>query len=339
MRAAIYNGPHDVTVTDLPRPEVGSQDVLIKNLHAGICGSDVSAYLHGPQAHKITEASEFGHEVVSVVDEVGAEITTLAVGDRVYPYPLLAKDDRSRAGTLGGFSEYILVPNADEPGKLYPVSDRISDKIAALIEPFTIAMHAARRAAPHDDETAIVFGSGTIGIATAVSLRHLGCSQVLVTDFSDYRLEHAAQLGFETCNAGNQNLKQIAQQLFGSAPSLTGDTSAADIYVDAAGADAIIAQFQDIAKITSRLVVVGVHARPVPVDLARLAYSQHVVVGTGGYTPEDVADVMALMESQTVDLESIVTHEFDLEDIVDALETASDPNRSLNVSIRFSSSR
>lgn len=335
MKAAIYNGPHDVTVTELPTPEVGPNDLLLRNLHAGICGSDVSAFLHGPQSHKISETSEFGHEVVSEVVAVGSGVSRFVVGERVYPYPLLAKDDPSRAGTLGGFSEFILVPNADDTGKLYPVSDAISDKTAALTEPFTIAMHAATRVAPKPDEKIVVFGAGTIGILTAISLAHLGCSNILIVDFSDLRLQHAAALGFAICNGKTDDVVAVAKELFGTAQSLTGETADVDAYIDAAGADSLIGQFQDIGKVGSRLVVVGVHARPLPVDFARLAYAQHTIVGSGGYTPEDVAAVLQLMETGKWDLESIVTHEFSLDEIVTALETASDPSRALNVSIVY----
>lgn len=84
------------------------------------------------------QGEEFGHETVSRVVATEKNIEEFQVGERVYPYPLFAKDDTSRAGTIGGFSEYILVPNAKRNHSLYSVDDRIPDRIACLTEPFTI---------------------------------------------------------------------------------------------------------------------------------------------------------------------------------------------------------
>ncbi len=339
MRAAIYGGKGNVSVETLPLPGIGADDVLIENLHAGVCGSDVSAFLHGPQAHRITIGSEFGHEMVSRIAQVGAHVTGFRVGERVYPYPLLARGDRSRAGTLGGFSQYIRVPDPTPGVELYPVPDVISDRAAALIEPFTVAFHAARQAEPSPGDTAVVWGAGTIGIGAALGLRHLGAARVLVADLSDFRLRKAAELGFDTVNPSREELRTAATRLFGTAPSVGGETADVDIFVEATGADALIGQFQEIGKLRSRLVVVGVHASPVPVDFAALAYSSHRIAGSGGYEPGDVRDVIAFLRDHGSQAEAIITHEFPLEDIVTALETASDPQSALNVAIVHEAAR
>ncbi|MGO1592124.1 MAG: zinc-dependent alcohol dehydrogenase [Ancrocorticia sp.] len=339
MKVAIYNGPHAVEVVEVPTPAIGDDDVLIQNLHAGVCGTDVAVYLHGPEAHRNTIGDEFGHEMISRVAAVGKNVTEFHVGERVYPYPLLARGDTSRAGTLGGFSECILVPHPKPGVELYPVSDAISDKAGALIEPLTVAMHAAKQGQPQPGETAVVWGAGTIGIGAAVGLRRLGIEKVLIADLSDFRLGIAAGLGFETVNPGSSDLVTKATELFGTAPSLTGPTANVDIYVDAAGADSLIATFQDIGKITARLVVVAVHSTPIPVDFSRLSFASQRISGSGGYTPQDVRDVLALLESGEVDIESIVTHEFPLDQIVTALETAADANTALNVSIVHDTAR
>ena len=88
---------------------------------------------------------EFGHETVSRIVKVGKNVTDFTVGERVYPYPRFATGDTKRAGTIGGFSEYILIPNAKRNHSLYSVDERISDRLASLIEPFTVGCRAARR--------------------------------------------------------------------------------------------------------------------------------------------------------------------------------------------------
>lgn len=119
----------------------------------------------------MTVGGEFGHETISRVVKVGKNVKDFQVGERVYPYPRYAKDDTKRAGTIGGFSEYILIPNAKRNHSLYAVDARISDKLASLIEPFTVGCRAARRGMIPDangskryiaEQNVVVFGCGTI---------------------------------------------------------------------------------------------------------------------------------------------------------------------------------
>jgi len=265
MKAAIYNGKEDVVVVDLESPICGDNDIIIKNIYSSICGTDVAVFNHGPATgHKVTVGGEFGHETISEVAAVGKNVRDIKVGQRVYPYPILAKGDKSRAGTLGGFSEYILVPNAELNKQVYAVSDKISSKVGCLIEPFTIGNRAARRAAPKQGESAIVFGAGTIGIAVSIALQQFGCG-----------------------------------------------------------------------KIESRIVAVAVLAGKRPVDILSMTYSQQALIGSGGYMPEDVRNVMSMMESGKYNLESIITHEFALKNISEAIKTAGKVDEALNVVIKF----
>lgn len=336
MKAALYQGKESVEMTELETPHPGENDIVVKNIYASICGTDVAVYQHGPgTGHRISVGGEFGHEMVSKVVEVGKNVQDIKVGDRVYPYPRLAKGDTKRAGTVGGFSEYVLIPDAKWNRQIYAVSDKISDKEASLIEPFTVGCCAARRSQPEKGENAVVFGAGTIGIAAAIALKYFGCEKVMVCDQSDFRLEKAKGLGFEVCNNAKEDLKKRAKDYFGTAPSIKGTTADADIYIDAAGAPAILEIYQGMGKIESRMVVVAVLAGMRPVDILSMTYSQHALIGSGGYMPEDVYDVMTIMESGKWDVESIITHEFAWEDLPKAIETAADVEHSLNVVIRY----
>lgn len=134
MKAGIYLGKECVEVREVPTPELGDNDVLIKNIYSSVCGTDVAVFEHGPNTgHKVSVGGEFGHETVSRVVAVGKNVTDFAVGERVYPYPLYVTGDPGRAGTIGGFSEFILAPDAKRDRSLYGVDERISDRLASLI--------------------------------------------------------------------------------------------------------------------------------------------------------------------------------------------------------------
>ena len=336
MKAAIYSGKEQVEVRELPNPVCGDNDVVIKNIYSSICGTDVAVYTRGPgTGHKITVGGEFGHETVSRIVAVGKNITDFQVGERVYPYPLYAKNDTRRAGTIGGFSEYILVPEARRGHSLYAVPEGISDRLACLIEPFTVGCRVARRSQPQKEESAVVFGCGTIGLAAAVALKYFGMEKVILCDRSDFRLRIAGNLGFAVCNTDKENFIAKAADYFGTAPSLTGKVPDIDCWIDAAGAESILDSFMQHGKIISRFVTAAVNNKPRQLDLLHLTYAQKSIIGSGGYFPEDVQDVMAIMAGKKWDLESIITQEFPLEQISEAIRTAANPDQAFNVTIRF----
>lgn len=336
MKAAIYMGKENVEVRELEMPVCGDNDVIIKNIYSSICGTDIAVFNHGPNTgHRITVGGEFGHETVSQIVTVGKNVTEFEVGERVYPYPRYTKNDTRRAGTIGGFSEYILVPEAKRYHSLYPVDEKISDRLACLIEPFTVGCRAARRGRPQKGEHAVVFGCGTIGIAAAVALKYFGVSKVMLCDVAEFRLNIAKELGFAICNINSEKFKEKAMEYFGNAPSLKGETADIDCFVDAAGAESILELFMEVGKIESRFVSVAVNNSLRQVDLLHMTYSQKSIIGSGGYMPEDVKDVMEIMASGKWNLETIITHEFALGQIEDAIRTASNAEKAFNVTIKF----
>ncbi len=343
MKAGIYLGKENIEIQEMPMPKVGDNDVLVQNIYSSICGTDVAVFTHGPNTgHKVDVGGEFGHETISRVVQVGKNITDFAVGDRVYPYPLYAKNDTRRAGTIGGFSQYMLIPEARKYHSLYPVDERISDRLACLIEPFTVGCRAARRGMiPSGNrqyvsaQNAVVFGSGTIGIAAAVAFRYFGMDKVMLCDYSDYRLALAKNLGFAVCNPSHENFEEAAQAYFGTAHTLSGATADIDCWLDAAGAESILEDFLHQGKIESRFVSVAVNNKPRSIDLLHMTYAQQSIIGSGGYMPEDVADVQAIMTSGRWNLESIITNEFPLAELEDAIRMASDVDHAGNVVVRM----
>jgi 2-desacetyl-2-hydroxyethyl bacteriochlorophyllide A dehydrogenase len=335
MKAALYRGAHDIVVTEIETPACGPRDVLVRNLAAGICGSDVAVFQHGSTAHLIDAGTEFGHEMISEVAEIGNEVTDFSVGQRVYPYPLLAKGDPLRAGSLGAFSEFILVPNARTGHELYPIDDAIPTPLAALIEPFTVAHNAVRRAVPQPGERALVIGTGTIGIGAAIALRAAGVADVLVADVSDLRLEKAAGLGFAVVNNRQEDLTERAKAHFGERVSLLGSSVDADIIVIAAPDESLVAPVQAMAKPGARIVAVAVFDNPVAIDFVKLCYGQQTLIGPGAYGPEDVTGVLQILAAGVPGLESIITHSFGLDQIVDAIELAGRPDVAFHVAITY----
>ena len=137
MKAALYQGVYNIEIADLPDYECGDDAIILKNIYSSICGTDVAVYHHGlGMGHRITLGGEFGHETICRVSAVGRNVKDVKVGDRVYTYPILVTGDRKRAGTIGGFSEYIYCPCPEWEKSIYHVDDAITDKMAALMKQY-----------------------------------------------------------------------------------------------------------------------------------------------------------------------------------------------------------
>lgn len=336
MRSAIYYGARDVRVEEAPVPECGDDEVLIRTLVSGVCGTDAAVWTHGPgTGHRVRAGGQLGHETVARVAAVGRNVRGFEVGQRAYPYPLTARGDARYAGMLGGFTDYIRVPRPAWNESLYAVDERIPDRLAAFIEPFTVGYHAARQAMPAPGDNAVVFGAGTIGIAAALGLERLGAAHVLVCDVSPLRLEIAARLGFDTCDTSEKDVVAEAIERFGCGLSAGAEAPDVACYVDAAGAEGLLDAFLEHGAVDSRFVMVAVNAAERRLSLLPLTYGSKALVGSGGYRPEDVGAVMELMAADPERLAPMVTHEFALEDIAEALDTAADASRSLAVCVRM----
>lgn len=336
MKTALYFGVKHIEIVDKEDYKCDDNAVILKNIYSSICGTDVAVYNHGlGMGHRITVGGEFGHETVSRIFAVGKNVKDFKVGDRVYPYPMLVTGDKSRAGTIGGFSEYIYCPCPKWEQSLYHVDEKISDKSAALIEPFTVGCRAARRSNPKNGEKAVVFGAGTIGIAAAIALKYFGCKQVVICDYSDFRLNICKQLGFDIYNNKNDLELNGLKDIIGESRGIQGSAIDCDIWIDAAGADSILSAYEKLGKFNSKMVLVAVGTNKRKIDILGLTFGQKSITGSGGYTPEDVNDVMEIMKSGKWDIEKLITDEYILDDLSTAIEKATDVDSSLNVVIKF----
>ena len=335
MKGFIYNGTKNIELKEIHLPPCGDQDIIVKNLYSGICGSDISAYQTTGDFMRLYPGMEFGHEMVSRVVEVGRDVEGICVGDRVFPYPLYAKDDTKRSGSVGGFSEYVHIPNCRLDHSVYKVSDKISDPVAAMLEPFAVGGQAAILSQPKPGQNAIVYGAGVIGMAAAITLKYLGCDKVMLVNRSTYRLEIAEEMGFAVCSPRQQDLKETALQVFGTGYGIMGPTFNADIFVDATGSNDAFADFQRYGKLNAVYTIVGTHHEPMTFNPQMLMYASQRIQGSGGYTDRSVRLAMEIMESGKFDLKKLITQEYPLEQLEEAILKAATSSESLKVMIRF----
>lgn len=335
-KAAIFRGVGKVDVVELPYPPCGDNEAIVRNVLTGICGSDIFAFQkHGPES-RIWIDEEFGHEAISEVVELGKDVTGLKVGDRVFVNQDKAMRDPRRVSATGGFSNYLRIPQCEVGYSLLLIDNALPLRTAVLFEPFVIGTRGVKELRPSQGESAIVFGAGIIGMTSAIMLKWYGCAKVMVVDYSDYRLENARRLGFVTCNPSSENLKEKAFAEFGSQRGYPAEKCKARLYVDAVGVRSVLENFAMLAPRNGEIAIVGVHKEASPFDWVQVSFNNWHIHGCGnGATESLLPDILEMMRSGRFDLPGLVSHEFPVDQINEALMLAGQPNRAQKVCISF----
>jgi len=320
------HAPGEVRLDDLPTPEPGPHDAVLRVHACGICGSDLGYIKLGGLAGPQPEPMPLGHEFSAVVARVGAEVRSIAPGTRVVVNPLAAGNNIGNGGDVGAFSQEVLVRNVDAGGALFPIPDDLPLERAALAEPLGVGMQAVNRAGVQPGDKVVIFGAGPIGLMALATLRHRGFDDVAIVDLSDHRLGIAGELGASTAlNPSRDNIWKRLRDVHGGAMFLDFIPCAgSDAYIEASGAPNVIGEIISHARPNARISIVALHRTPQPVDFSMFMAKQLTMAGSMAY-PEDYAEtVRALLE---IDLSPMITHKFPLSRIDEALAVARDPDR------------
>ena len=232
MKALLLSENSHLEIADLPRPEIGPDEVLVRVAACGICGSDVHGY-DGSSGRRIPPIV-MGHEAAGTVAAAGAKVSGYKAGDRVtFDSTVYCGecefcrrgeanlcDNRQVIGVScgdyrrhGAFAEYVVVPARI----LYHLPDDFEFSEAAMLEAVSVALHAVGVSEVRPGETALVIGAGMIGLLTLQAARAAGAGRVLIADVDPTRLKLARQLGAdETIQVSGSNLVSEVMKLTGA---------------------------------------------------------------------------------------------------------------------------
>ncbi|WP_337101185.1 zinc-dependent alcohol dehydrogenase [Paenibacillus sp. YIM B09110] len=324
MKAAIYYGKNDIRVEERAIPSIGPKDVLVRNLRSGICGTDINIVKVGAGNMGISLGSEFGHEMVGEVVEVGAEVSSsLTIGMHVGINPITAKKvGRYKSLECSGFSQYVVVEDAALDYNLYAMADSIPLEVAALMEPMSVGRHGAFSANPVPSDNIVVLGAGPIGLTAAASLIAEGMTKVCVVDIDEWRLNKAAELGALTVNTSKETIDEGLAKHFGIVSVYGQNVPNVDVFIDAAGAPPLFENVMKITKPQARISVIAVYKSEVPVSLVQLMSKEVQIKGASGYTHEDISKVVEHLGNQKDKLAGLITHVYKLDDIGEAFNKA-----------------
>jgi threonine 3-dehydrogenase len=227
MRALVKRDPAPgIWMEEVPVPEPGTNEVLIRLEKTAICGTDVHIHHWNDWAQRnIKPGLVIGHEFVGIIERMGDGVTGYEVGNRVSAegHVVCGHCRNCRAGRPhlcpntvgigvnrnGGFAEYVVVPASN----LWPIPDEIAPELAAFFDPFGNAAHCALQ---YDlvGEDVLITGAGPIGIIAAGICRHIGARKVVITDVNDYRLGLAKDMGAtRTINVTREKLDDVVKEM------------------------------------------------------------------------------------------------------------------------------
>ena len=321
MQCAYLFGPRDLRFVDREPLLLGPNDVRVEIACSGICGTDLHVYSGMVFGSPISEPRPFGHEFAGRVTEVGHDVNTLAVGDRVTAIPNspCGKCALCRSGRApvcqnrvtfrsGAFASSIVAPAQN----VYRLPDNVSDRLGALTEPFACAVRAVDRSELRSGDRVCVIGGGPIGLFALAVAKASGASLVIVSEPRSYRRDMAKALGADlVVDPTETDLTEAVRDLT--------DGIGADVVFEAVGTPRTIESALSVAAPGSTVVIIGVtdvdaQAAFRPQDMF---FRELTIRGTKGPT---FAVERALRWLATLDVGSVVTHTLPLLQAREAIE-------------------
>ena len=297
MRAAVYRGPGNIRIEDVPEPAPGPGEIKVKVAFAGICGSDLHEYYRGAlmvpvgYRHPLTGVQApviLGHEVAGTVVEVGDGVNDVEVGQLVAIEPIVACKTctQCRDGAYnhcaqmafhgfstssGGLAEYTVVTR----DMVHAIPPEVSARQAALVEPMAVAWHAVQLAGLTPGDHCVIFGAGPIGLGAMFGAHAVGGHSIVV-EISEERRRIAARTGAtHIVDPTTTNVGEVVREL-------TGGRGAAAC-IDAAGVPATLREALRTIGVYGRIVMVGVPEAPLPLETGYLFVTEATFVASCAY--------------------------------------------------------
>jgi len=316
MKALVKAKPEPgLEMRNEPVPEIGPDEVLVKVAKTGICGTDIHIWNWDDWAQKtIPVPMIVGHEYAGEIVEIGSGVRGLAPGQRVSGegHVIGMKSRAARGGRYhldpetrgigvnipGAFAEYVKIPAFNA----VPLPDDIDDELGAILDPLGNAVHTAL-SFDLVGEDVLVTGAGPIGIMAAAIARHVGARHVVLTDVNPYRLELAGRVAdVVPVNVADEDLRSVIARL--------GMREGFDVGLEMSGAEAALNQMLDTIVMGGKVAMLGIPARPFPVDWTKIVFHMLTIKGIYGREMFETWHKMIAMLQSGLDVRPVITHRF-----------------------------
>lgn len=332
MQAAVYRGPGDVQIETRKVPELSTDQVLLRVLRSGMCGTDAGEFTSGPKIfptekrHPISEHLGpliMGHEFIGEVVAVGNQVKSFKVGDIAASGAgnSCGACDRCKEGRTnlcrsyvtsglnrdGGMAEFVAI----EEKTLEPVPEGLNLNSAGLAQPLAVGLHAARRSRAKSGDNVLLIGAGAIGTFVLSGLNYLFDLDVTVVDFEGNRLKRAKRLGATRTVATGEDVEQ----------KLSGFSQGGfDVVIEASGAPGQMSMALRLTRPGGTLLQVGLPSRAQEIEVHPMVMSEKTIETTLAHVcGSDLAPALEILNTTTL-AEELIEGVFPLSQISEQLE-------------------
>jgi L-iditol 2-dehydrogenase len=337
MLVAVYHNNKDVRIEDVPKPEIGSDEILLKVMASGICGTDVVEWYRLPKAPRV-----LGHEATGIIDEVGEKVTKYKVGDRVFvshhvpcnKCRYCQKDAHTACETLhttnyypGGFSQYIRVPKINVETGVYKLPANMSYEEGTFIEPLACTVRGQRLADINKDDTVLIIGSGMAGILHIQLAKLKGTQKIFAADINPDRLKLAEKFGADQVIDAKGDLPQQLKEL--------NDGRAADKVIVCTGAvKAALTALECVDRGGTILYfAVPDPTTKIPIPITEFWRNETTIRTSYGAAPRDLEEALQVLSQKQVNVEDMITHRLDIREAAEGFRLVAEAGKSLKVII------
>ena len=338
MKVGMYYNNKDVRVEEMPVPEIGDKDLLIKVMDCGICGSDILEWYRIKRAPLV-----LGHELSGEVVQVGKDINNYKPGDRVFTTHHVPCDVCHNCLTghetaceifqtknnfyPGGFSEYLKVTGKSVETGTLKLPDKVTYEQATFVEPLGTVVRGLRRIKLTPGDSVLVLGAGIAGLLMIMLSKALGAGRVIATDINDYRLQAAKKFGAEHVFHAKENIPELVKEVnYGRLADkiiiCTGALSAASQALESVGKGGTVMFF----------------AVPTPGETLSMDFNPYwrddiSFITSYGSAPRDSKQALEFIRTGNVNVKDMITHRLILDEIARGFKLASD-GESLKIIIK-----
>jgi L-iditol 2-dehydrogenase len=320
MKALQYVDKERPAVSELPVPEIASDEVLVAARSVGVCHSDIEL-LEGRYIIPFHYPLIPGHEWSGEVVKVGSAVKDLQPGDRVVGECVIG-DDHFGFSISGAAAEFFKAKES----WLHKLPDAVDYTNGALVEPFSVAYYALMKVGNvNASDVLVVLGAGPIGLAVTAGAKALGALTIVVEPVA-HRQAAAKKLGADYVVAPD-GLNDVLATVSGG--------KGANVVIEATGLPAVMAQALEIAAFKGRVGYIGIDVgRDAPAKLGLIQSKELTITGSIG-SPGVWPDTLRFMANKHIDLSPLVTSRFDVDDAVGAIKAAQDPAHNIKAHIQF----
>jgi L-iditol 2-dehydrogenase len=336
MLVAVYYNNKEVPVEEFPMPEIGEEEILLKVMASGICGSDVLEWYRLPKAPRV-----LGHEATGVIEQIGKKVTAnLKVGDRIFVSHHVPcntcihcqKGHHTACETLqntnyfpGGFSQYIKVPKINVQLGIYRLPDDMTFEEGTFIEPLACVARGQRLANIQKDDTVLIIGSGISGILHVQLAKFKGAKKVIVADINPYRMNLAVQFGADYAFNSDDSLPQKIKAL--------NDGRLADRVIVCTGAASVVTLASDCVEKGGIMLFFAVPEPTVklPLPLNQFWRNEITIQTSYGAAPNDLEEALSILATKKLNIKDMITHRLPIRETQEGFRLMTNNGESLKV--------